>query len=434
MRFRDTHRRDRRPAPTRGGMRVLLGTACIATLCACADTEAPWAVTMLEAPAGPNAAQAHLAAATQGPVLLSWQEPVEGGGTALRLARLEDERWSQPTQIAAGSNWFVNWADFPSVVPLRTAVVAHWLVLKPDQRYAYDIAYALSKDGGASWSEPLVLNSDDGIAEHGFVSFFDWGQDIGAVWLDGRRVAALSIDELFELEEPVGMTLRFAKFEDDGTVVDRGELDELVCDCCQTDAVTTAEGPVIVYRDRTTDEVRDIVVRHALGARSADAAAQAAWSEPVVLGPDGWVIDGCPVNGPALAASGRHVVAAWFTAAEQRPRIRFARSLDGGMSFGPAVTVAESGALGQVDIVVTPDGTAWLSAWHKAVQGMELRVHRIAPDSAAIESRVVATQDSSLPTDVPQLALDGNRLVFAWSRLGSRESPGRLFTATAPLW
>jgi hypothetical protein len=127
-------------------------------------------------------------------------------------------------------------------------------------------------------------------------------------------------------------------------------------------------------------------------------------------------------------------VAAWFTAAEQRPRIRFARSLDGGVSFGPAVTVAESGALGQVDIVVTPDGTAWLSAWHKAAQGMELRVHRIAPDNSPIESRVVATQDSSLPTDVPQLALDGDRLVFAWSRLGSRESPGRLFTATAPLW
>jgi hypothetical protein len=334
-------------------------------------------------------------------------------------------------EIASGSRWFVNWADFPSVVPLRESVVAHWLVLKPDERYAYDIVYALSHDEGVTWSEPAVLNVDTGIAEHGFVSFFDWGNDIGAVWLDGRRLAALTLDELFELEEPVGMALRYARFDNAGVVTDRGEIDELVCDCCQTDAVTTADGPLIIYRDRTTNEVRDIAVRRAPDAGARTGTLSAGWSDPVVLGPDGWVIDGCPVNGPALAVSGRFVVAAWFTAAEQRPRIRFARSRDGGASFGPALTVAEAGALGQVDVAVTSDGTAWLSAWHKAADGMELRVYRIAADTAEIESRVVATSDSSLPTDVPQMALAGDRLVFAWSQLGN---PGRLFTATAPLW
>jgi len=388
-------------------------------------------VTVLEAPAAPGAGQAHLAGGGERPLLLSWQEPLSDGATALRSARFENGRWSAATQVASGSRWFVNWADFPSVVPLRESVVAHWLVLKPDEPYAYDIVYAMSHDAGTTWSEPAVLNADTAIAEHGFVSFFDWGDGLGAVWLDGRRLAALTVDELFELEEPVGMALRYARFDNDGIVAERGEIDELVCDCCRTDAVTTAAGPLIIYRDRTTDEVRDIAVRRASNSVSGSGTGPGGWSDPVVLGPDGWVIDGCPVNGPAVAAAGSHVVAAWFTAADERPRIRFARSEDGGAAFGPAITVAESGALGQVDVAVASDGTAWLSAWHKVAGGMELRVYRIAAQTAEIDSRVIATSQSPLPTDVPQMALSGDRLVFAWSQLGN---PGRLFTAMAPLW
>jgi hypothetical protein len=311
-------------------------------------------------------------------------------------------------------------------------MIAHWLVLKPDQRYAYDIAYALSDDGGESWSETRILNADTEIAEHGFVSFFGWGEDIGAVWLDGRAIAALSIDELFELEDPVGMTLRFARLDAGGRVLERGEIDDLVCDCCQTDAVTSAAGPLIVYRDRTTDEVRDIAIRRAVvtTAGSGDAAT-ARWSEPVVLGPDGWRIDGCPVNGPAMNAAGDYVGVAWFTAADDRPRLRFARSRDAGRAFEAAVTVASQNVLGQADIVLTADGTAWISAWHRAAAGMELRVHRLGGGAQDVDTRVVATSASSLPSDVPQLGLSGEQLILAWSELGN---PGLLYSAKLSLW
>lgn len=400
-------------------------------LAACGPSEVPWSVVTLEVAAAPGAGQAHLAGGVDAPLLLSWQEPADDGGTALRLARFENSSWSDPLEVAAGSAWFVNWADFASVVPLRAGTVAQWLELKPDERYAYDIRYALARDGGSGWSEPRTLNADTAIAEHGFVSFFDLGEDIGAIWLDGRRVAALTIDELFELEEPVGMSLRYARIAANGAVLERGEIDELVCDCCQTDAVSSAAGPLIIYRDRTNDELRDIVVRRAVGPGGPGAGMPTRWSDPVVLGPDGWRIDGCPVNGPALATSGSHVAAAWFTAAEQRPRIRFARSRDGGASFEPAITVAAEGSLGQVDVVITADGTAWVSAWHRSAEGMELQVHRIRDGADSIESRVIATSASPLPSDVPQMAVADGQLVFAWSEIGN---PGALFTATAPLW
>jgi hypothetical protein len=421
-----------------GGYKIVgrlhaVGIGALVFLCACGPPETPGLVTQLDAPALEGSGQAHLAGGGDTPVILSWQEPTAEGGTALRVSRVDGSQWAQPQTVAQGQNWFVNWADFPSVVPLESSLlIAHWLPLKPDERYAYDIAYSLSDDGGRSWSNTRVLNADAAIAEHGFVSFFEWGTDIGAVWLDGRAIAALTIDELFALEEPVGMTLRFARMDRSGTVVERGEIDELVCDCCQTDAVTTDAGPLIVYRDRTTEEIRDITVRRAepvVG--SAGSVSTTGWTEPVTLGPDGWLIDGCPVNGPALSAAGEHVGVAWFTAADNQPRLRFARSRNAGRDFDAAITVAAQNVLGQADIVMTADGTAWVSAWHRAEQGMELNVHRIAHEAPGIDTRIVATTTASLPSDVPQMVLSDGQLILAWSELGN---PGRLYSAKLSLW
>ena len=365
--------------------------------------------------------------------MLSWQERNADGQTVLRSVRFDNSSWVEPQTIAQGNDWFVNWADFSSVVPIDSSVaIAHWLPLKADRRYAYDIQYSLSADGGRSWSQARILNADAAVAEHGFVSFFPWGNDIGAIWLDGRVLAALTVDELFDLEEAVGMTLRYARLDRSGNVMERGQIDDLVCDCCQTDAVSTATGALIVYRDRTQEEIRDISVRRSVPAEDgAGASAQARWSEAVTLGPDGWKIDGCPVNGPALSAAGRHVGVAWFTAADNEPRLRFTRSRDSGASFEPAVTISADGVLGQTDITMTDDGLAWVSAWHRADNGMELRVHRISEDSRDIDTRVAATTSESLPSDVPQLALAGGRLVLAWSEIGN---PGRLYSAMLPVW
>ena len=39
------------------------------------------------------------------------------------------------------------------------------------------------------------------------------------------------------------------------------EIDARVCDCCQTDAAMTSEGAVLIYRDRSDDEIRDLLRR-----------------------------------------------------------------------------------------------------------------------------------------------------------------------------
>jgi hypothetical protein len=70
---------------------------------------------------------------------------------------------------------------------------------------------------------------------------------------------------------------------------------------------------LLSYRTLGDGTVRDInVVRYRLGR----------WENDHNLSRDDWRSPHCPASGPQLAASGGRVAAAWFTAAEDRPRLR----------------------------------------------------------------------------------------------------------------
>ena len=84
------------------------------------------------------------------------------------------------------------------------------------------------------------------------------------------------------------------------------EIDARVCDCCGTAAVALADGGLLVYRDRSVGDVRDIAI-----VRIRDGG----FEPPRIVHADGWVIRGCPVNGPALAMRDDRVAVLWFTAA-----------------------------------------------------------------------------------------------------------------------
>ncbi|HYI09323.1 MAG TPA: hypothetical protein VEK57_09640 [Thermoanaerobaculia bacterium] len=80
------------------------------------------AVLSMPAPAGPGAAEPHLAASRDGSLLMSW---LENG--ALKFASYENGRWSAPKTIVQRNDLFVNWADFPSIVESNDTLYAHWL-------------------------------------------------------------------------------------------------------------------------------------------------------------------------------------------------------------------------------------------------------------------------------------------------------------------
>jgi hypothetical protein len=393
-----------------------------AVLSACHDPDParPWlgAVSEVTSPAGPGSRYPHLAAAADG-VVMSWLEPADGDGFALRQATWRPQAWSPATTVASGADWFVNWADFPSVVPLTPGTwAAHWLVRKPGSVYAYDVHTALSTDAGATWSASFSPHDDGTPTEHGFVSLFAADGRPTAAWLDGRRTSG---GDDHDAADAGAMTLRSGPI--DGRARDEpggSEIDPRTCDCCQTDSATTEEGTVLVYRDRSADEVRDIALVRLHGGR---------WSKPTPVHADGWRVDACPVNGPAVAALGRTVVVAWFTAPDV-PRVRIAFSDDAGRSFAPPQEVASGGVTGRVDVVLLEDGRAVVSWLQGGEAGAAIRAQPFRRDGAAGAEITVAASSVQRSSGFPQMVRAGDGLLFAWT---DSTAPQQVRTAFARL-
>ncbi len=413
---------------TRAGVLVLLAFG----LAACepgASVPAPLATPVeLASPAGDGAGEPFLAPASGGGVWLTWLER-QGEAHALRVARLQGDTWSEPHSIATSSSFFVNWADFPSVFERSDGrIVAHWLARSGPGRYAYDVLTAISADGGVNWTEPGRPHRDGTQSEHGFVSLFALADgSTGAVWLDGRQTAAAHDAAAGNgggdgHGVPGGpMTLRFTTIAADGTFGEDVLVDDRVCDCCQTDAAATQDGAVLVYRDRSEGEVRDISVRRLVGG---------VWSEARPVHADGWVIPGCPVNGPSVAARGRDVVVAWYTAAEEAPRVNVAFSTDGGEVFGAPIRLDEGNPVGRVDALMLEDGSALVSWLERTAEGASVQVRRVRATGAMSEPTTVATSSAERASGFPRMTRDGDRVLFAWTVPGD---PARIHVAAAPL-
>ena len=387
----------------------------------CARSEAeratPAATTLsfqeIESPAAPGSGEPNLHTSADGEVFLSWVEPGVETRHALRFARLEEEAWSAPQTIAGGDDWFVNWADFPSVVALNEGLAAHFLARSGPDTYAYDVKITQSNDDGQTWS-PAVRPHDDGtLTEHGFVSMLPWPDGrLLAVWLDGRNMAGGH-------GSGGAMTLRTATLDRDGNRYDELALDQRVCDCCPTSAARTPNGAVVVYRDRSDDEQRDIAIIRLN---------QEGWSTPRLVHEDGWQIAGCPVNGPAVAAAEARVAVAWFTAAQDTPRVKVAFSTDEGVTFGPPTTVDDGRPVGRVDVVVLPGGDALVSWIEKTDDDAEIRVRRVHPDGTAAPSITAAPTSAARASGFPHLARRGPEVYLVWT---DAADPSAIRTAVA---
>lgn len=358
--------------------------------------------TPLEVPAAAGAAQPFVAAGPAG-LTLSWTEPA-GAGHALRYASWDGRAWSAVGTVAEGEDWFVNWADFPSVVPMGgDALAAHWLQRSGPGRYSYDVLFTESTDGGRTWSEPQRPHRDGTETEHGFATLFPHGDGVGAVWLDGRHFegghhgAATS-----------EMQVRFTTFTA-GAPGEELVVDRRACDCCQTAVARTSRGPVVFYRDRSPGEVRDIAVSRYTGG---------AWSEPRLVHPDGWEINACPVNGPATDARGDDVVVAWFTAAADTPRVRVAWSRDAGDSFTAPVQVDGGDPVGRVDVLLLEDGTALVVWLERTGEDAEIRGRRVAADGRTGPPRTLAATTSGRSGGFPRMARLGSDVLLAWTDPG----------------
>ena len=136
------------------------------------------AIDSIASPARPGSAEPNLTVSADGKVYMSWLEPASPG-YALRFAVYDGANWSPPRTIVTRTDFFVNWADFPSMEVLDgSRLAAHWLQRNGNSTYAYGVRIALSNNGGTTWSEPIIPHRDTTQSEHGFVAL--WNERVPA--------------------------------------------------------------------------------------------------------------------------------------------------------------------------------------------------------------------------------------------------------------
>lgn len=376
-------------------MRPALLILAIVHACTSPDHDSSFAFS--QNPAKNAASLPHL---TKGPggLHISWVETGDAI-TVLKYATF-NEAWSPDERVASGNNWFVNWADYPTIVEDANGnMVAHFLQKSSTETFSYDIMLA-TKKAGETWSMPFGAHDDETLTEHGFVTILpNHDGTFTAAWLDGRNTGGGHGHG-----SGGAMTLRTARIALDGSITEEKELDNRICDCCQTGGVMTGDGPLFAYRDRSENEIRDM----AFVRKTPDG-----WIEPASVYADNWEIAGCPVNGPRLASDGRTIAVAWFTAPDQQSGVKVA--FWNGEAFQDPIIVDESSPMGRVDIVLINETTAAVSWLDKTGDIVEIKYRIVANDGRMGSEQIVTATSEKRSSGFPQMEyLDGS-LYFAWT-------------------
>jgi hypothetical protein len=405
-------------------MRIVQSSAILAALftVSCSSSPAPepnsaktppappaWNVTVepLDVPAGTRSVEPQLTASSRG-VLLSWVERTDKSAS-LKFVERTPGGWSDARTVASGSDWFLSYADMPTVQRLRDGtLVANWYLATNPLAEGYDILLAYSKDEGRTWSRPFKPHRDKTKTQHGFVSMFEPpAGGLGLVWLDAR-------DQENNTTDPEGgvVSLYAATFDAGWKQIGESLVDPRVCECCTTATAVTDEGAIAAFRDRNDKEIRNIAVTRLEAGK---------WTGASVVHDDAWEIDSCPINGPALSARGRNVAAAWFTAKDDKGRAFAAFSADGGRTWSTPIQLEDSVARGYVDIEMLDDGSAVATWVEFADNRSQFRMRRVDASGARSASVTIANSAAGV-TGYPRAARNGNQLVLAWNESSGDES------------
>ncbi len=366
------------------------------------------ALQTIESPAGSNASLPYLVKGDDDLLYMSWIEKRDSGWIDLKYSVQKEDIWQTPEVIASGNDWFVNWADYPMMaVDKQGNMIAHFLAKSSSGTYSYDVNVVYKPVGG-EWSEPIIPHDDGTPTEHGFVTMLPKNDGTFLLsWLDGRNTGGGDHDS-GDHGGGGAMTIRTATLDMMGNLTQKAELDSRVCDCCQTGGAMTPGGPVIVYRDRSEEEMRDMSFVRLVDNK---------WTESKAVNSDGWKIAGCPVNGPRIAAYENTTATAWFTAAEGIAKVKVAFMDDSGESFQEPIIVDDSVSVGRVDIVMIDNQSAYVSWLDLEGETPLIKFRKVSKNGSMNDPIIVSETSASRGSGFPQMELIDGTLFFAWTNV-----------------
>ena len=344
-------------------------------------------------------------------LFISWTEQVLDSNF-LYVTKLEGGSWSNKKLITKGTDWFVNWADFPSISynNLSNSIFSFHLQKSSEETFSYDVNYHINSK--ETWKDMNKIHDDNTFSEHGFVSSIPYKDGFMVSWLDGRNTYGVGDHG----HAKGAMTIRSAVLDFNGNIVSQNVIDEMVCEGCQTSMAISGDIPIVVYRDRSEGEIRDIYYSRYIDSN---------WTEPHPIHNDGWEINGCPVNGPNVDSYGDNVVVSWFSASNGRPKVNLKFSTDNGRTFGDKILIDEvdNSPLGRVDIELISETEAMIS-WLSTVDGKgKLLIRKIKTNGEIGLIKVVDEISTERSTGFPQIEKFNDDVYISWtdnSELGKK--------------
>lgn len=302
-----------------------------------------------------------------------------GVATAPELVAADGE--NRPKIAVAGGRVYVSWTQ-----PLPQPFSGH-------------IRFAVSADGGRSFSAPITVNSDPTPTSHRFDALLaDAAGRVTLVWLDKREgVAAEKAGKSYK-----GAAVYLAQSSNGGeSFAPNRKLADHSCECCRIGLAADRDGtPVAFWRHLFDGGVRDFAL-----ARLDEAPRRA--SE------DGWRIDACPHHGGDIAIDhrgGRHLV--WFTGAEGKAGLYY-RRIDGERSTTPLAFGDPDAQPGHPAVLAF--GERVLVAWRE-FDGKQNRIRVMASTDRGDTWSTPLTQATSAgATDYPLLLTGRGQAWLAWN-------------------
>jgi hypothetical protein len=301
---------------------------------------------------------------------------------------------------------------------------------------ATHVKSAKSRDGGRTFDAPVTLQAAGAAGDRGWPALtFDQGGDVHAIWLDHRGLAAgltatgHAGHQSGAAYDGVAMAqqsgLYYASVS--GTRPSERELAKGVCYCCKTALAAGPDGTLFAaWRHVYPGNLRDIAMTISRdGGRT--------FSAPARVSEDGWSINGCPDDGPAIAveATGNaHLV--WPTVIDgptPQGGLFYASTRDGAR-FTPRVRIPTLGGRkpAHPHIVADTSGRIFV-AWDETIGRQRIAAFRelkLQPDRPAMFGEIVRLSPVGAALH-PVLAATDKGLVAVWATGGD---PSRIETRT----
>lgn len=380
---------------------ILLFCLVLLTACSTAPVKDARVETVLLSSIKNNSSSVSFTSDETGRPVISWCETDSKGKKLFFLSYLNEQGSSfiKPVNIPVEQNTNLHEEGMPKIaVRSDGSILAVYETAAPtkENKFAGFIRYIQSFDNGRTWTNPLYLHADTTAGKgHSFASITRLSDgEIGACWLDvsyGNKKG--------------GRSVKFSKTNGHSGFGAEIIVDSFACQCCRTAISCDAGGNIgIMFRDVLMDSIRDMSVCSSSNNGKT-------FGKPVAFTNDGWVINGCPHNGPSIIKDGERSYAAWFTGGNHSGL--YYAEMNGNNEMVERKTISNNGR--NIQLCMLPDKTRFV-AYNENVKLADSFYSKIAVNK--IEAGKMWTMDISetrAKAGYPVLHPAGNSAVaVAW--------------------